>query len=83
MIGGLLDEIHKNVDNNGNEFINEYEMKEKDETIKRQNEENEKLINENISLQNKLDKLGREKDEIEAQLSKKDLDKQKNFFRER
>ena len=77
MIGGLLDEIHKNVDNNGNEFINEYEMKEKDETIKRQSEENEKLINENISLQNKLDKLGREKDEIEAQLSKKDLDKQK------
>ena len=39
--------------------MNEYEIKEKDETIKRQNEENEKLINENISLQNKLDKLGR------------------------
>ena len=73
---GILDEIPKNFDN-PNDLINEYEIKEKDETIKRQNEENEKLINENISLQNKLDKLGREKDSIEAQLSKNNLDKQK------
>ena len=73
---GILDEIPKNFDN-PNDLMNEYEIKEKDETIKRQNEENEKLINENISIQNKIDKLGIEKDSIEAQLSKNNLDKQK------
>ena len=78
-IEGMLDELKevprqsleekKSFIDNNNNYNNEI--------INKQMEENNKLTNEIISLQNKYDKIQREKEKLEIQMQKNDLDKQK------
>ncbi len=78
-IEGMLDELKevprhsleekKSFIDNNNNYNNEI--------INKQIEENNKLTNEIISLQNKYDKIQREKEKLEIQMQKNDLDKQK------
>jgi exonuclease SbcC len=74
-IEGMLDEIKDNprisLDDKKSLLI------ENNEIINKQREENDKLTNDIISLQNKFDKMQREKEKLEIQMQKNDLDKQK------
>ena len=74
-IEGMLDELKENpkinLDDKKSLII------ENNEIINKQKEENDKLTNDIIALQNKFDKLQREKEKLEIQMQKNDLDKQK------
>ena len=74
-IEGMLDELKENprisLDDKKSLLI------ENNEIINKQREENDKLTNDIISLQNKFDKMQREKEKLEIQMQKNDLDKQK------
>ena len=74
-IEGILDELKENprisLDDKKSLLI------ENNEIINKQREENDKLTNDIISLQNKFDKMQREKEKLEIQMQKNDLDKQK------
>ena len=74
-IEGMLDELKENprisLDDKKSLLI------ENNEIINKQREENDKLTNDIIALQNKFDKMQREKEKLEIQMQKNDLDKQK------